>query len=68
MEDPPYFDIEISTKNQEDLRCGASQVVLKIREEWKERELKFKFFNDGITNTLLGIYENNDKSNMVLIR
>ncbi len=68
MTGPPHFDIEVSTLDQSSLKQGAGQIVLQIRDEWKEKGLQFKFFNDGITNTLLGVYVDDNKSDMILIR
>ena len=68
MSGPPHFEIEVTTGDQVSLKHGASQIVLKIRPEWEEKVLQFKFFNDGITNTLLGVYVDDEKSDMILIR
>lgn len=68
MTGPPHFDIKVATGDQASLKTGASQIVLEIRQEWLEKELQFKFFNDGITNTLLGVYVDDNKSDMILIR
>ena len=47
---------------------GALQIVHTIRPEWRQHKLHYKIFTDGITNRLIGVYKDKDKSDMILTR
>ena len=59
----PDFIIDSSTV--ELMTKGAVDLIKLIKPEWKNH--KSQIFTDGITNKLIGIYEN-DKKDMILIR
>lgn len=59
------LDISVSKANLED---DAKKVIAKIRPQWDIGNLKFKVFTEGITNTLLGCYQEGDFDNLVLVR
>ena len=61
-------DFAISFETDEELKSGASSVVEILRPDWKVSDHQYKFFNDGITNRLVGVFMAGDKSDMVLVR
>lgn len=66
MEDSiPKLNIRITNDQFSE---GALQIVHTIRPEWRQQELHYKLFTNGITNRLIGVYKSKDKSDMILIR
>jgi ethanolamine kinase len=63
-----FDDFEIPVSNQGDTVAGAKQLVAKIRQHWKPEQLREKIFSDGITNVLVGIFQQDCKDDMVLVR
>ncbi|KAK3775594.1 hypothetical protein RRG08_020782 [Elysia crispata] len=61
----PKLDISVSKANLEE---DAKKIIAEIRPEWDLDSLKFKVFTEGITNTLLGCYQEGDFENLVLVR
>lgn len=61
-------DYKIIFDSDEKLCEGASYLVLKLRPELKKENFKFKFFNEGLSNKLVGVYIEGRKDEMVLVR
>ncbi|XP_057369567.1 ethanolamine kinase 1-like [Daphnia carinata] len=47
---------------------GAFEVVKQLRSEWSFDKMKFQIFIGGITNQLIGVYQNDDHSDTILVR
>lgn len=62
------LNLTISFDSDEELKVGASDVVEKLRPDWPRENHQYRFFSEGITNKLIGVYQPSDKSNMILIR
>ena len=60
------LDITIDITSEAGLAAGAKEVISRLRPKW--REVKWKTFNDGITNKLIGGWEEGKKEDMVLVR
>ena len=60
------LDITIDIASDASLVAGAKEVVTHLRPKW--REVKWKTFTDGITNKLIGGWEEGRKEDMVLVR
>jgi ethanolamine kinase len=69
MDEPVNLkEFSVSIKTEAELKEGASHIVSILRPQWKKECHKYKFFSDGITNKLIGVYVDPDKTDMVLIR
>ena len=69
MEEPLHLDgVSVSIKTEAELKEGASHIVSILRPHWNKESHKYKFFSDGITNKLIGVYVDPDKTDIVLIR
>lgn len=61
-----YLDVELDRVNYlEDFR---TKLLPKVRPQWNPDNLGHKVFEEGVTNTLVGIYEKPRKEDMVLLR
>jgi len=63
----PHIDITIPVESENLLLNAAMDVVLSVRKQWRKEQLQFKFFTDGITNKLVGFW-NDSKEDTLLIR
>ena len=63
----PELEIVID-QGQESIISAAKDLALKIKDDWKAENLREKVFSDGITNVLIGIFQEGKKSDMVLVR
>ncbi|KAI9559009.1 hypothetical protein GHT06_015798 [Daphnia sinensis] len=59
------FELIVQRTN---LVSGAFEVVKQLRPQWSFDKMKFQIFNGGITNQLIGVYQNEDNSDTVLVR
>lgn len=61
-----YLDVELDRVNYlEDFR---RKLLPKVRPHWNPDNLGHKIFDEGVTNTLVGIYEKPRKEDIVLLR
>ena len=60
------LDITIDIASDVSLAAGAKEVLIRLRPQW--REVRWKTFTDGITNKLIGGWEEGKKEDMVLVR
>ena len=61
--------IKISTESENSLKNGASEIVSLIRPDWGSKTTFIhKIFSDGLTNKLVGVYTQGQKTKMVLVR
>ncbi len=60
-------DLELSSDAGK-LPKDASELASKVRSDWSKDKLRTKMFNDGISNALIGVYQEGDKDDMVLVR
>lgn len=65
---PEYADFTVDFSTEESLMTGAFELTAKIRPEWSRSDLRTKIFSDGVTNVLIGVYKEGNKSQMILIR
>ncbi len=69
MEVMQFPDVSIDLgQEQEKLLAKATQLVLKVRTEWSSEAARSKVFSGGISNILVGIYQEGNKDDMVLVR
>jgi len=61
------MDIKVDITTEAEMKVGATEVIKVIRPTWKEEEVQWKVFSDGITNKLVGAWCE-DKMDMVLVR
>lgn len=61
-------DLSVSFETETELKEGASHIVSILRPQWKKECHKYKLFSDGMTNKLVGVYVESDKTDMILIR
>ncbi|XP_016836805.2 ethanolamine kinase 1 [Nasonia vitripennis] len=61
----PHFDIFI---NENEIISGAKEIVKRLRPSWSSEQLSHKFFTNGISNKLVGIWHGDAYNKMVLIR
>ncbi|XP_014679483.1 PREDICTED: ethanolamine kinase 1-like, partial [Priapulus caudatus] len=52
-----YVDIMVNDANAELLRRDVFAIIRTVRSSWKEKDLRLKVFNDGITNKIVGVYD-----------
>uniref|UniRef100_A0A0V0GBQ0 ethanolamine kinase n=1 Tax=Triatoma dimidiata TaxID=72491 RepID=A0A0V0GBQ0_TRIDM len=50
------------------LEESALKIIGHVRPQWKENQLAFKVFTDGITNKLIGCWSIEDSSDVILVR
>lgn len=63
-----FLSIEIDSENFTDA-FKKDIFPLTCPPQWKNKELTYKTFEDGITNKLIGVYPSNESSdNMILLR
>ena len=65
MECPKLF---MHVEDKDKFLSEAFDLIEKIRPEWKRESLRNKYFTEGISNTLMGVYKEGNKEDMVLIR
>ena len=66
---PTFKDLKVQNAEPEAFKKDAIALVMKVRDDWKSFDnLKTKIFSDGISNSLIGVYNNGKKDNMVLVR
>lgn len=61
------LDLVIDGSSINGLQSGAREIVRNIRPNWKENELQFKVYTDGITNRLIGVWHE-DRNDQILVR
>ncbi|CAL4113795.1 unnamed protein product [Meganyctiphanes norvegica] len=61
------LSIEVNGSTYEGLEKGAREIVKHVRPDWKDTELTFKTYTDGITNKLIGVCGENN-GDQVLVR
>ncbi|XP_046665616.1 ethanolamine kinase 1 [Homalodisca vitripennis] len=61
----PHLDVTIA---QDDLQAGAVQVLSTIRPHWRVNTVGFKIFTDGITNNLIGCFNPECPTDVILVR
>ncbi|XP_046646028.1 ethanolamine kinase 2-like isoform X1 [Daphnia pulicaria] len=62
-----YCELELVI-DRDNLISGALKVINQLRKNWLFDRLKFKTFTGGITNQLIGVHHNGDRSDTILIR
>ena len=60
--------VRLIFESDEELTKGASGIIDMVRPEWQGQRHQFKFFSEGITNKLVGVYVGDNNNDMVLIR
>uniref|UniRef100_T1IA39 ethanolamine kinase n=3 Tax=Rhodnius TaxID=13248 RepID=T1IA39_RHOPR len=50
------------------LEESARKIIGEIRPQWREKQLTFKVFTDGITNKLIGCWSAEDIADLILVR
>jgi len=68
MTDYQSLNVRLNFESDDELKAGATNIISMIRPEWERDQHQFKFFSEGITNKLIGVYVGEDKANMILIR
>jgi len=67
MSDRDYIDVALDINSDKAFKSGATRIIQRIRPHWQK--IGFQNFNDGITNKLIGAYDEQDeKEEVVLIR
>lgn len=68
MNNVPHIDLHIGLDSEDKLRAGALIVLSTVRPTWRQEEIHWKTFTDGITNKLVGAWLGEDKTDTVLVR
>lgn len=63
-----FEDLEIPLEDQDTIVQGAKDLILQLKVDWSPDLVRDKVFSDGITNVLVGIYQEGKKEDMVLVR
>ncbi|XP_068247364.1 ethanolamine kinase 1 isoform X1 [Palaemon carinicauda] len=61
------LDLVVDGSSIKGLKSGAREIVRHIRPNWKENDLQFKVYTDGITNQLIGVWHE-DQNDQILVR
>ncbi|KAK4301440.1 hypothetical protein Pmani_026399 [Petrolisthes manimaculis] len=61
------LELSVDASNVDNLKNGARKIISHVRPEWKQDELQYKVYTDGITNQLIGVWYN-DRNSQLLIR
>ena len=65
-----FADISVNASTDQSLKEGASEVVARLQPQWgcPATYFKYKIFSDGLTNKLVGVYVEDKKQDMILVR
>ncbi|XP_046457276.1 ethanolamine kinase 1-like isoform X1 [Daphnia pulex] len=56
------------TIDKKDLINNLWELIFILKPQWDQSNVKHKIFSDGITNSLVGVFQISDKHNMILVR
>uniref|UniRef100_A0A0P4WDP0 ethanolamine kinase n=1 Tax=Scylla olivacea TaxID=85551 RepID=A0A0P4WDP0_SCYOL len=64
---PLQVDLEINGTDKTELQEGARSIALKVHPEWSKDTLQFQVYTSGITNQLIGVWQD-EKNSQLLVR
>ncbi|XP_064480770.1 ethanolamine kinase 1-like [Ornithodoros turicata] len=59
-------DVFIDAGSEQTLKEGALKVLNVARPHWSAKSIRYKLFTDGLTNTLLGCWDEDDEEGVLL--
>ena len=68
MEEVVNLDVLIDASSNTSLETGLRKVLAHVKPDWRQSDVRCKIFTAGLTNSLVGGWEQPNKDDMVLVR